>query len=566
MALKTPVIAIIGKPNVGKSTLFNRLVGHKKAVVEDFPGVTRDRNYAYVERYDFPFVLVDTGGIDSTTGAELADEVFEQVRSAVVEADALIAMFDGNAPLTDDDRRVMKFLRACDQPVLYCVNKCDGKEQISKMAEYYKLGVNELHDISALHGQGVTGFLSEVLTALPNYKALVQSENSRQEHLAEVEKLEKAAKAEELVNQPPVEPEKKGPPEKRKAQPQTLLTGDEENSVELQFEEVLKAEDPAEEQALLKKLSYQTSQAKPEEDLGLLEDLDYTSPGRSQSKDSGAELKDTFQTSLPKKIALAIVGRPNVGKSTLLNTLLGERRAVTSDIAGTTRDALDVEITRDGQVFTLIDTAGLRKKARVESGIERYSTLRSIAALSEADVVVLVIDATEGVTEQDSRIAGLAHDQGRGLVIAVNKWDLVEKDHKTVKEFRDTVMRELKFAQYAPVIFISALSGRRCPKILETVVEVAQARRIRVTTPRLNQIVERAFREKNLPVYRGRPVKIYFATQAEIEPPRFVIFLNQPKGMHFSWLRYLKNCLRKNFEFMGTDIKLVCKKSRRNSA
>jgi GTP-binding protein len=261
-----------------------------------------------------------------------------------------------------------------------------------------------------------------------------------------------------------------------------------------------------------------------------------------------------------KEVRVAIIGKPNVGKSTLLNTLVGETRAITSDIAGTTRDSLDIQFEYDEQQYVLTDTAGLRKKARVSDEIERYSTLRSLRAISDADVAVLLIDASEGPTDQDAKIASLAHDQGKGLVIVINKWDLVEKDHRTAHEFKQRVKEEFKFAPYAPLIYTSALSGRRCVKILPEVRKIALSRLKRISTGKLNKLLQEKLRRVSPPSYRGVPLKLYYANQVDVAPPRFALFFNQPKGVHFSYLRFIKNSIREGFAFEGTDIKLMTRK------
>ncbi|MCB0346611.1 MAG: ribosome biogenesis GTPase Der, partial [Bdellovibrionales bacterium] len=263
---------------------------------------------------------------------------------------------------------------------------------------------------------------------------------------------------------------------------------------------------------------------------------------------------------LPERVRVAIVGRPNVGKSTLVNTLSGEQRSITSDIAGTTRDSVDLDLKRDGQQYVLVDTAGIRKKARISDRVEQYSAMRTLRALSECDVAVVVIDATDGPNTQDTKIAGIAHEQGRGLVIAINKWDLVEKNNRTVKQFTDKVREEMKFAPYAEVVFISAKSGKRCPRIIEAVKQAARSRERRVPTSMLNKVLRRAVTKNSLPVYRGRPLKLYFAAQVGTSPPRFVLFFNFPRAVHFSYLRFLKNALREEFGYEGTDIKLVARK------
>ncbi|MCL4145657.1 UNVERIFIED_CONTAM: hypothetical protein GTU68_016368 [Idotea baltica] len=443
MALRTPIIAILGRPNVGKSSLFNRIYGRQKAIVEDQPGVTRDRNYAKVDRYEFPFYLVDTGGFDIEGKEDLSDEIRIQARLAAEEADHVLVVFDASQGVQAADSEIIDLLRSSNTPRTYLANKCDGVEQDGLVADFYSLGVDEVVPISALHRRGVKELVPRMLEGLPNYTAL--------------------------------------------------------------------------------------------------------------------------KTGSLDQIRLAIIGRPNVGKSTLVNTLLGERRAITSDIAGTTRDSLDLELTRDGQDYVIVDTAGLRKKARISEEVERFSTLRSLRAINESDVSVILLDATQGPTEQDAKIVGLAHDAGRGIVLVVNKWDAIEKDHKSVKKFKDQVRQTFKFTPYAPIIFASALSGKRCPKIVEVAKQVAEARIRKIPTAALNETLTKAMRRRTPPVVRGRILKLFYASQVEIAPPRVLLFFNYPQSVHFSYLRFLKNAIREDFDFPGCDIKLVCRKRERKA-
>ncbi len=543
MAARVPVIAIVGRPNVGKSTLFNRIVGEKKAVVEDREGVTRDRNYAFVVDYDFPFHLVDTGGIEIDESRELAGEVKEQAVLAIEEADLVLALFDGDAPVHPDDEAVVKLLRKHDKPVIYIVNKCDGKEQVIKTAEYYCLGLDELIDISALHGHGVLSLMGEALSRLPDSELLAASAESRRKH--EEELLSKVEELEPLDIEEEEEPEPSRPVKKKRSF--AFISEESERAeIEHSFAPVFDPESNEDEG------EYGKANRLRDHKFSVIDG------GKSdQVPDSSEEESEAVEL---ENIAVAIVGRPNVGKSTFLNLLAGEERAITSPISGTTRDSLDLEMTRDGQKFTFIDTAGLRRKSKIFDEVERYATMRALSSISACDVAVLVIDAEEGPTEQDATILGLAHDQGRGVVIAVNKWDLLEKNHKTVKEYTQKLRVAFKFAQYAPIVFMSALSGRRCPKVVQAVKEVAEAREQRVPTRRLNRVVERAVATKSMPSYRGRRLKLYYVTQVETCPPRFVLFLNHPKGLHFSYLRYLKNAIRGEFEYPGTDIKLMTRK------
>ncbi len=551
MAPKTPVVAIVGRPNVGKSTLFNRVLGARKAIVEDIPGVTRDRNYALVERFSVPFLLIDTGGFEKDPEEEIGKQVVEQTLMAAEECDIILALFDGSVGCQPGDEDVVSLLRRYKKSVVYVVNKCDGAEQAIRVADFYSLGVSELKDCSALHGRGVHELIESILQELPNYQALLSSAQARKDR-----EREAAKQAQALVVAAEDEYD-----EDASSGPTGPWSGDDE---EEEFE-IDDSEDSAN--------SGEMPRFAPVYLPGEGEEAEYVKQFRvrplsegvvsdreEETEEDESEDEEDYIPTIPL-INIAIVGRPNVGKSTLLNTLTGERRAITSPVAGTTRDLLDLTITRDGQEYRIIDTAGLRKKARVEEdSIERYSTLRSLAALSECDVAVVMIDATTGVTEQDTKIVGLAHEQGKGLIYAVNKWDLMEKNHKTVHEFTKDLREALKFAPYAPVLFVSALSGRRCPRILEVAREVAITRSMRISTNRLNRLLKKAAARLSPPVYRGRPVKLYYANQVDTAPPRFILFFNFPRALHFSYMRFLKNSIRDKYPFEGTDIKLVAKK------
>jgi GTP-binding protein len=440
-----PVVALVGRTNVGKSTLFNRLAGKNIAVVEDLPGVTRDRNYALASRYTKPFFVIDTGGLAGEQDPRLTEEVLKQTESAIKEADLIVCMFDGMAGVHPDDRAVTRIVRASKKPVIWVANKCEKPNVEVEANELYQLGIDNLHCISAAHNTGI--------------KQLV---------LAIEDKIETAT-----------------------------------------MDDAEKSEEHA-----------------------------------------------------SRAIKVAIIGKPNVGKSTLINKILNQDRVVTSDVAGTTRDSVYIELTRDGQDYTLIDTAGLRKKAKVDQETVEYAfNTKTLSALVEADVVVLMIDASAGApSEQDTKIAGLAHERGRPFVIAVNKWDLVEKDHRSVKEYTDLVYDSLKFVHYAPIVFVSALSGRRCPSVLQKAKEVYDTAHQKIKTSDLNNILNKAFEMKQSPAYRGQVLKLFYATQINTAPPTFILFLNHPRKVNFSYERYLKNCLRKHFSFEGSDLRFVFRK------
>lgn len=554
MAPRTPIIAIVGRPNVGKSTLFNRIVGEKRAVVEDFAGVTRDRNYALVDKYSAPFTVVDTGGFEIAPEDELQRAVVDQTILAIEEADAIIALFDGEAGEHPEDADVVRFLRKVDKPVVYVVNKCDGEEQIIRVADFYRLGLSEIENVSALYGRGVRDLVEGMLENLPDYQALKQSFEDRKKLAAERKErvlleIETAKQAidfsefeDELLPASSEESDIKEEQEEIEADFASVFVPDESSESDKIISDYIKDNRVA----ALKRTEYYYN------DPAIAPD--YLEEGQSESE----EAKETIP--VIDCINIAIVGRPNAGKSTLLNTLTGERRAITSEIAGTTRDSLDLEILRDGQRYCIVDTAGLRKKARISDKIERFSTMRALRSLADCDVAVVLIDASRGPSDQDTKIMGLAHDYGKGIVIAVNKWDLVEKSHRTVKEYTDNLRQEFKFAHYAPVVFISALSGRRCPKIIETVKHIAEQRTKRISTNRFNRVLKHQLLRYPPTHYRGHAIKLYYGTQVESSPPRFILFFNQPKGLHFSYLRQLKNTLRKEFGFEGTDIKITCRK------
>ena len=453
MIQKIPVVAIVGRTNVGKSTLFNQLLGRRMAVVEDVAGVTRDRNYALVDRFDAPFTLVDTGGLLGEEESELHGSVREQAELAIREADLVIALLDGLHGLHALDYGVADILRRSAKPVLWVVNKCEKPIAQIEAAEFYKLGIDEFSCVSAAHNVGITEL-----------------------YLAISSKLE----------------------------------------------------------------------------LDSFEDCD--------SSISGVETDLLDHAS--RSIRVAIVGKPNVGKSTLINKITGSDRLVTSGIPGTTRDSIDIVLKRDGTDFTLVDTAGLRRKSKV-SGVspERYGNLRTLKALAQCDVAVLLLDATEGAPkEQDAKIASVIHERGRGLVIVVNKWDAVEKDHKSVKDFERTIQDEFPFARYAPIVFVSALSGRRCPNVLKKAEEVFKQAQVRIATPKINSFLSRAFDKKPPPRHRGSLVKLYYATQVNVAPPTFTLFVNYPREVRLSYQRYLKNAIRKEFGFGGNDIRLFFRK------
>ena len=433
--MSKPIVAIVGRPNVGKSTLFNVLAGDNISIVKDTPGVTRDRIYADVEWLNHKFTLVDTGGIEPESKDIILSQMRDQAQIAIDTANVIIFITDVRQGLVDADAKVADMLRRSRKPVVLVVNKVDNFDrQMMDVYEFYNLGIGEPHAISASGKLGIGDMLDEV-------------------------------------------------------------TG-------------------------------------------------YFDP----------EMENEEESEIPR---IAIVGKPNVGKSSLVNKLLGSNRVIVSDIAGTTRDAINTHFVKDGTKFTLIDTAGMRRKGKIDIPVERYSVMRALRAIDRADVVLMVIDAVEGVTEQDKKIAGYAHDSGKGVVLIVNKWDLIEKDDKTSLRFTEDLRDELGFLQYAPVLYTSALTKQRVQRITDLVKYVADQQAMRIQTSVLNELLMDAVAVNPPPSHRGKRLKILFMTQADIKPPKFIIFVNDPEIMHFSYLRFLENKLRESFGFEGTPLKLI---------
>ena len=427
------ILAIVGRPNVGKSTLFNTLAGEKISIVEDHPGVTRDSIYADVTWLNHSFSMIDTGGIEMDSKDKMLKHMREQADIAIDTADVILFLVDVRQGLVDADFKVADMLRKSGKPVILVVNKVDNFEKyMPDVYEFYNLGIGDPHPISAASKLGIGDMLDAVM------------------ELFDLEKIEE------------------------------------------------------------------------EED------------------------------DRPK---IAIVGKPNAGKSSLINNLLGENRVIVSDVAGTTRDAIDTEIVYNGTEYVFIDTAGLRRKSKIKENIERYSIIRTVAAIERSDVVILMIDATEGVSEQDAKIAGIAHDRGRGLIIAVNKWDAIEKDNHTVKEYTKKVRDILSFVPYAEIIFISALTGQRTKKIFDLLETVIENHAMRIQTGVLNEILMEAVALQQPPSDKGKRLKIFYMTQASTRPPTFV-FVNKKELMHFSYQRYIENRIRDTFGFMGTPIRI----------
>ncbi len=436
-----PVVAIVGRPNVGKSTLFNKIVGKRISIIEDTPGVTRDRIYAEAEWAGKKFTLVDTGGIEPKSKETILVQMRLQANVAMEMADVIIFLTDLKEGLTAADKDVAVILKKCGKPVILACNKADNISTNSYAHyEFYNLGMGDPIPVSSTHGIGTGDLLDEVVSAFSD-----------------------------------------------------IYTEDEEDD----------------------------------------------------------------------SIKVAVIGKPNVGKSSLINKILGEDRLIVSNIAGTTRDAIDTKVTVDGKEYTFIDTAGIRRKSKVEDKVEKYSVLRSWQAIERADICLMVIDGTEGVTEQDTKIAGYAHEQGKGIIVVVNKWDIVEKDDKTMQEFRKSFKKDLIFMTYAPSVFVSAMTGLRLSNLFELISFVNEQQCMRIKTGMLNDILNEATAMVQPPSDKGKRLKIYYGTQISVKPPTFVIFINDIKLMHFSYERYIENQIRKVFGFEGTPIRFIMREKQK---
>ena len=433
-----PIVAIVGRPNVGKSTLFNRLTRTKMAIVEDYPGVTRDRLYQDADWNNRKFTLIDTGGIEVRSEDTILAQVRTQAQVAMEEADVIIFMCDIKAGVTNEDMEIANMLRRTKKDVILAVNKVEDFNHLEDLYEFYSLGLDEPYPISASHGMNTGDLLDRLMELIDKY--------------------------------------------------------DEE---------------------------------------------DYE----------------------PDVIKIAVVGRPNVGKSSLTNAILGQERAIVSNIPGTTRDAIDTPFERNGQQYVIIDTAGMRRKSKVaETTTERYSVIRSLRAVDRSDVVLMVINAEEGLIEQDKKIVGYAHEQGKAIILVVNKWDLIEKDDKTASTMEKEIRSELLFLQYAPMIFVSAMTKQRVHKLIDMINFGVEQNNLRISTSVLNEVIRDAVQLNPPPSDKGKRLKIYYATQSGVCPPTFVLFVNEPEIMHFSYERFLENKIRENFGFEGTPIRIVVRK------
>ena len=432
-----PIVAIVGRPNVGKSTLFNRIAGERISIVEDTPGVTRDRIYADAEWLDHHFTLIDTGGLEPDSDDMMLKHMYSQAEIAISSADVILFVVDVRTGMTDMDMQVANILRKADKPVVLAVNKVDDLAKYGmQVYEFYSLGLGDPFGVSGGQMIGLGDLLDEVVKHFPADK-----------------------------------------------------------------------DDSAEDDA----------------------------------------------------IKVAIIGKPNVGKSSLVNRILGENRVIVSDVAGTTRDAIDSEYELNGQKYVFIDTAGMRRKAKIKESIEKYSIIRAVAAVERADVCILMINAVEGITEQDTKVAGIAHEAGKAVIIAVNKWDLIEKDNHTMNKFLKHIDTEFKYLSYAPRIFISAATGQRVTKLFELITMVSENNSRRIATGMLNDVLIEAMAMNQPPAEKGKQLRIYYMTQVSVKPPTFVLFVNDTELLHFSYKRYLENQLRDAFGFVGTPIHFIAR-------
>jgi GTP-binding protein len=495
-----PVVAIVGRPNVGKSTLFNRFLGKRTAIVEDRARTTRDRLYGDAEWNGRRFVIVDTGGLELDPDDPIEARVQEQARLAIAEADVILFVVDATTGLTPADLEAARILRRATAPVIVVVNKADNEKRELEGAEFHQLGWEETHAISATHGRGTGDLLDVLVWSLPPE---TEAELARKAREAEADAWADEVAAGRL------DPFVVGEPE----------AGDSADGDGL--------EGP---------------------------DLDGVDAEAARWDAAMAAEKDG------EPAAIAFVGRPNVGKSSLLNSLLGEDRAIVSDVPGTTRDAIDTRLAWGRSEVVLIDTAGIRRRGKVAGGAaaEKYSTLRALHALSRADVAVLVVDAVEGLTSQDAHVAGYVVEEGKGLVIAINKWDLVEdKTDKTFDQYVEWIRNEVPFLDFAPILSISAKTGQRVGRVLEAAIDIWGERRKRISTGELNRVLMAATERTPPPPVRGHRPKLFYATQAAVAPPTFVFFATDASAVHFSYRRYLENQLRAKFGFDGTPIRLI---------
>lgn len=442
--MRKPVVSIVGRPNVGKSTLFNKIIGRRKAIVEATPGVTRDRNYEEVTWEECTFDLIDTGGFEPKSKENILSQMKDQTQLAIEESDAIVFLCDGKQGIMPADEEAINLLRKVRKPILLAVNKIDDPSHTNRIYDFAKLGLGEIIPVSAEHKLGITDLLDKTVKCLSQL------------------------------------------------------------------------------------------------------------PKAEQNNDLSEEIT-----------TIAIIGRPNVGKSTLINQILKEKRLLVSPVPGTTRDTIDTQVEVNGKKYLFIDTAGIRRKGKVSNRLEKFCVIMARKAMERSDLALLLVDAEEGVTAQDSTIAGYAYEMGRACIIVLNKWDLVEKDHKTIEKFKDSVLRQMKYLPYAPIISLSALKGQRVSKIFPLVEKVSKEYSKEIQTAKLNKAFDQFLRRNPPSLYRGKQTKFYYITQVKTKPPTFLCFVNNPKGVHFSYERYLLNQLREKFDFENSPIKIFFKERKR---
>ena len=554
--MSKPIVAIVGRPNVGKSTLFNVLAGDNISIVKDTPGVTRDRIYADVEWLNHKFTLVDTGGIEPESKDIILSQMRDQAQIAIDTANVIIFITDVRQGLVDADAKVADMLRRSRKPVVLVVNKVDNFDrQMMDVYEFYNLGIGEPHAISASGKLGIGDMLDEVTGYFD--PEMENEEESEIPRIAIVGKpnVGKSSLVNKLLGSNRVIVSDIAGTTRDAIDTTIMHNGNEYIFIDtagLRKKNKIKVDN----------FDRQMMDVYEFYNLGIGEPHAISASGKLGIGDMldevtgyfDPEMENEEESEIPR---IAIVGKPNVGKSSLVNKLLGSNRVIVSDIAGTTRDAIDTTIMHNGNEYIFIDTAGLRKKNKIKEELERYSIIRTVSAVERADVVVLLIDATEGVTEQDAKIAGIAHERGKGMIIAVNKWDALEKDDKTIYRFTEKVRNTLAYMPYAELLFISAKTGQRLPKLFETIDMVLQYQNLRVQTGVLNEILTEAMAMQQPPSDRGKRLKIYYMTQVSVKPPTFVIFVNDKELMHFSYVRYLENKIRESFGFRGTPLKFI---------